>query len=50
MLTPPPIPNLLTSLWADLHNIAFLWQVAVAVASLLLAWLGRPRTAVAEAC
>ena len=52
MLTPPPIPNLLTSLWADLHNIAFLWQVAVAVASLLLAWLAgkllRPRIAAME--
>ena len=39
MLSPPPLPNLLTSLWADLHNMAFLWQAAAAVASLLLAWL-----------
>ena len=39
MLSPPPLPNLLTSLWADLHNMAFLWQAAAALASLLLAWL-----------
>jgi small-conductance mechanosensitive channel len=39
MLSTPPLPNLLTSLWADLHNVAFLWQAAAAAASLLLAWL-----------
>jgi small-conductance mechanosensitive channel len=33
------MPNLLANLWSDLHNIAFLWQVAAAGASLLLAWL-----------
>ncbi len=52
MLNPPPIPNLLTSLWSDLHNLAFLWQVAVAAGSLALAWLAgrllQPRIASME--
>lgn len=33
------MPNLLANLWSDLQNVAFLWQVAAAGASLLLAWL-----------
>ena len=33
------MPNLLTNLWADLHNAAFLWQFAATTASLLAAWL-----------
>ncbi len=52
MLTSPPLPNLLAHLWADLHNVAFLWQIAVAIVSLLLAWLAgkllRPRIASME--
>ena len=52
MPSPPPLPNLLTHLWADLHDIAFLWQVAAAAVSLLVAWLAgmalRPRTAAME--
>ncbi len=52
MPTPPPMPNLLANLWADLHNVAFLWQVAAAVASLLAAWLAgkllQPRIASME--
>ena len=31
--------NLLANLWSDLHDVAFLWQAAVTLASLLLAWL-----------
>ncbi len=52
MLTPPPMPNLLANLWADLHDVAFLWQVVTAAASLLLAWLAgkllKPRIASME--
>ena len=48
----PPLPNLLTNLWADLHDVAFLWQFAAAAASLLVAWLAgtvlRPRIASME--
>ncbi len=47
-----PLPNLLVNLWTDLHNVAFLWQVAVTLASLLLAWLAgkalQPRIASME--
>lgn len=39
MLSTPPPPNLLAYLWSDLHDVAFLWQVATTLASLLLAWL-----------
>ena len=39
MLSTPSLPNLLTNLWADLHDVAFLWQAAAAALSLLLAWL-----------
>jgi small-conductance mechanosensitive channel len=46
------MPNLLTDLWTDLHNVAFLWQVVAVVSSLLLAWLAakalRPRIASME--
>ena len=52
MLSTPPLPNLLTHLWADLHDAVFLWQAAGTVASLLLAWLAgrllRPRNASIE--
>ena len=52
MLNTPPIPNLLTTLWSDLHNVAVLWQVAVAAGSLALAWLAgrvlQPRIASME--
>ncbi len=52
MPSPPPLPNLLTPLWADVHDIAFLWQVAATAVCLLLAWLAdralRPRTAALE--
>ena len=39
VLSTPPLPNLLTNLWVDLHNVSFLWQAAAAAVSLLLAWL-----------
>ena len=52
MLTSPPLPNLLANLWSDLHDVAFLWQVAATVVSLLLAWLAgkllQPRIASME--
>ncbi len=52
MLSTPPLPNLLANLWTDLHDVAFLWQVAVTLASLLLAWLAgkalQPRIASME--
>ncbi|HTD90034.1 MAG TPA: mechanosensitive ion channel domain-containing protein [Burkholderiales bacterium] len=38
MLSTSP-PNLLLNLWMSLHDVAVLWQVAAATASLLLAWL-----------
>ena len=48
----PPLPNLLTNLGADLHDVAFLWHFAAAAASLLVAWLAgtvlRPRIASME--
>lgn len=52
MLSTPPPPNLLANLWSDLHDVAFLWQIAAALASLLLAWLAgrtlQPRIASME--
>jgi small-conductance mechanosensitive channel len=48
----PPMPNLLASLWTDLHDVKWLWQAAAAAASLLAAWLAsralQPRIATLE--
>lgn len=39
MSGPTPSPHLLLKLWASLHDVSVLWQVAAAASCLLLAWL-----------
>ena len=38
------LPNLLIKLWAELQDVAFLWQAGATLASLLVAWLVRRAT------